>query len=249
MPVTYNVVLVAISAFIAVAAAYLALELSSRLFTLQGASRRVWLLGGAVSMGTGIWSMHFVAMLAWSIPIYVRYNLLIVLISLILAILAAFQAFIIVNRPKPSTQALLGGSAVMGVGIALMHYSGMTAIEMPAMLSYKPELFALSVAIAVIVSLVALKLFIAFRDSGRTSQVKWKLITALVMGASVMSMHYTGMAAAVITPQPGKQIALSNIDNTWLSFVVCIFTFCILGAMAAVLFDEPQKSGSRASGQ
>jgi NO-binding membrane sensor protein with MHYT domain len=242
MSVTYNFALVIVSALIAVTASYLALELSSRLLTAQGTSRRFWLIGGAIAMGTGIWSMHFVAMLAFSIPIYLTYNLLLVLLSLVLAILAALQALLIVSRPQPQTVELLAGAGSMGIGIALMHYSGMAAMEMPAVLHYQPKLFVLSVVIAIVVSLAALKLAIRFRQGRRADHSGLKLVTACLMGGAVLSMHYTGMAAAVFVPQPGKVIRPSGLDNTWLAYLVCTFTVALLGMMVALLYSEPKRS-------
>ena len=134
MNATYNPYLVLFSAFIAVLASYTALELSSRVTVSQGLTRRLWLMGGAIAMGTGIWSMHFIAMLAFSIPLFISYNLGIVFVSLLAAILASAQALFIIGRPKPSPMVLIAGSSIMGIGIALMHYTGMAAMQMPAML-------------------------------------------------------------------------------------------------------------------
>lgn len=242
MSASYNLVLVAVSACVAIAAAYIALDLSSRLFTTKGLARRFWLVGGAIAMGTGIWSMHFVAMLAFSIPIYVTYNLPVVFVSLILAILAAFQALFIVIRPKLNVFTLSAGSSVMGIGIALMHYSGMAAMRMPAMIHYQPVLFALSVLIAIGVSFIALKLFILFREGRRSINTGLKFMTACVMGGAVMSMHYTGMAAAIFVHDPTKTISLSGLDNTWLACVVCVFTLLVLGPMGVFLYSETQKN-------
>lgn len=242
MLISYDVSLVVVSAFTAVTAAYIALELASKLLTSRNTARKFWLIGGAIAMGTGIWSMHFIAMLAFSVPIYITYNLPIVLFSLILAILAAFQALVTISRSKPNVTALLAGSGSMGIGIATMHYCGMAAMEMPAMLHYQPLLFALSVAIAIAVSFAALKLSIAFRDYKRASNLWLKLATACVMGGAVLAMHYTGMAAAVFIPQPEKTVMLSGLDNSWLAYLVCIFTLLILGTMAIVLYGESKQN-------
>jgi NO-binding membrane sensor protein with MHYT domain len=237
MSITYNPILVIVSAMIAIAASYVALELSNRLVTSQKADRRFWLVGGAITMGTGIWAMHFIAMLAFSIPLYVTYHLPIVLLSLLLAVLASLQALFIVSRPHVSTFAVAGGSLSMGMGIAMMHYSGMAAMRMPAELGYNPGLFALSVLVAVIVSLAALTLFVIFREERFSRQLGLKLITACVMGGAVLSMHYTGMAAANFTHQPNITVALSGLDNTWLAAIVCTFALLVLGSMGVVLYS------------
>lgn len=241
MPVSYNTLLVIVSAFIAVTAAYIALELANKLLTARNAAHRFWLIGGAIAMGTGIWSMHFIAMLAFSVPIYITYNLPLVFLSLALAILASFQALSTVSQPKPSTKALLIGSGSMGIGIATMHYCGMAAMEMPAMLRYQPLLFALSVAIAIGVSFAALKLAITLREYQRTNNFWLKSATACVMGGAVLTMHYTGMAAAVFIPQPGKKVMVSGLDNTWLAYLVCIFTVLTMGMMLTILYSESRQ--------
>ncbi|HCF30359.1 MAG TPA: signal protein, partial [Cyanobacteria bacterium UBA11049] len=163
MPVSYNPYLVIVSAFIAVLASYAALDLAGRVAISRGDERKIWLLGGAVAMGTGIWSMHFLGMLAFSLPVNISYNFLLTIVSLLAAILASGLALSIVSRPRVSFSILLKSAIAMGVGIGLMHYIGMAAMEMMADTHYDPMLFLLSVAIAVVVSLVALKLSLQFR--------------------------------------------------------------------------------------
>jgi NO-binding membrane sensor protein with MHYT domain len=238
MPITYNPVLVMVSACIAIASSYIALETANRLVVSQKSHQRFWLIGGAIAMGTGIWAMHFVAMLAFSIPLYVTYDLPIVLFSLLLAILASLQALFVVSRPSVSTFALLGGSVIMGIGIAMMHYSGMAAMRMPAEVGYNSGLFALSILIAVVVSLAALTLAVIFRDEKFSRRLGLKSLVACVMGGAILSMHYTGMAAASFTHQPEIIVSLSGVDNSWLAAIVCTFTLLVLGGMGVVLYSE-----------
>ena len=234
MTTTYNPLLVVLSAAIAILASYTALELSSRVSRAQGVTRKLWLSGGALAMGTGIWSMHFIAMLAFSIPIYISYNFAIVLVSLIAAILAAYQALYIVSRPRPSMPSLLAGSSSMGMGIAIMHYTGMAAMQMPATLQYKPDLFLLSVVIAITVSFVALKLSLGFRQR---ADRKWsKLATACVMGGAVLSMHYTGMTAAIFKPDLSKLVEAAGLDNLSLAYIVCLLTMLIIAMTLATIY-------------
>ena len=241
MNVTYNPYLVVLSAVIAALASYTALELASRVTRSQGVTRKLWLMGGATAMGTGIWSMHFIAMLAFSIPIFISYNLGIVLISLLAAIIAAWQALFIVSRPRPGRNALLGGSSSMGLGIAIMHYTGMAAMQMPATVRYKPGLFLLSVVIAVTVSLVALKLSLGFRERAGH---KWsKIATACVMGGAVLSMHYTGMAAAMFHPDLSRIVKAAGLDNLSLAYIVCLFTLLIICITLATMYINSE-SGS-----
>ncbi|HEY9668964.1 MAG TPA: MHYT domain-containing protein [Coleofasciculaceae cyanobacterium] len=236
MAATYNPLLVILSAFIAILASYTALELASRVTDSRGHTRNFWLIGGAIAMGTGIWAMHFIAMLAFSIPIFISYNLAIVLVSLIAAILASAQALFIVSRPRPSLVSLLAGSSFMGIGIAIMHYTGMAAMQMPAMLNYKPSLFILSVIIAVTVSLVALKLSLKFREQAWVGRQWLKLATACIMGGAVLSMHYTGMAAAIFKPNFSQLVKAAGLDNLSLAYIVCLFTLLVLSLTLATIY-------------
>lgn len=243
MAATYNPYLVVFSALIAILASYTALELASRVTAAQGLTRRLWLTGGAIAMGTGIWSMHFVAMLAFSIPIFISYDLVIVLASLVAAILAAAQALYIIGHPRPGFLALLGGSSSMGIGIATMHYVGMTAMQMPANLHYQPGLFLLSVVIAVVVSLVALKLAILFRQGMGVKRKGLKAVSAVVMGAAVLAMHYTGMAAAVFKPNPDKLVGAAGLDNVSLAYIVCLFTLLIMSMTLSTMYISNNSGG------
>lgn len=239
MPVTYNPVLVFVSSAIAILAAYATLEVSSKLSAADGTNRTFWLINGAIVLGSGVWSMHFVAMLAFSVPISITYNLLLVLISLLVPVLVSFLALSIIGRPQPSQASILIGSLIIGIGIAIMHYSGMAAMQMSANLSYNPLLFGLSVAIAVIVSCVAIVLSLLFR---RQQGKKFlKLVSAVVMGVAVMSMHYTGMAAAAFEPNPSKIIPPSGLDNLSLAMLVCFYTLFVLGSVLSVIYIEPER--------
>ena len=240
MPVTYNPFLVVASALTAILAGYITLELAIRLKKSPDSGRSFWLVSGSIAMGTGIWSMHFVAMLAFSIPITINYNLYLVIASLLLPIFAASQALSIVCRPNPTIKALLGGSVLMGLGIAIMHYSGMAAMQMSADLRYRPDLLALSVLIAIAVSFVALKLSLVLQDKSKNVN-QLKILSAIIMGFAVLSMHYTGMAAAIFSPNPNKVIVSSNLDNIALAYLVCIFTIFVLGLMFSLIYIEPRK--------
>lgn len=195
-------------------------------------------------MGTGIWSMHFVAMLAFSMQLFISYNLGIVLISLVAAILASAQALFIVGRPKPDLRALLGGSSSMGIGIATMHYTGMAAMQMPANVHYKPNLFFLSVIIAITVSFVALKLSIMFRQEAWVGRKWLKMVTACIMGGAVLSMHYTGMAAAMFKPDLSKLVEAAGLDNLSLAYIVCLFTLLVLSLTLATIYINSEHRAS-----
>jgi two-component system sensor histidine kinase/response regulator len=180
---SYDYRLVALSVFIAVLASYAALDLAGRVTSARGKSRTLWLTCGAIAMGIGIWSMHYIGMLAFRLPVPVQYDWPTVLASLLAAILASAVALFVVSRKEMGTGRALVGSLFMGGGIATMHYTGMAAMRLPAMCGYRPWLVALSIVLAIVISLVAL--WLTFRFRGETRSWSWrKLATAVVMGAT-----------------------------------------------------------------
>src|ERR1041385_2429174 len=146
---TYSAQLVALSVLIAIFASYAALELAARTTAAAGRVRLTWLSGGATAMGVGIWSMHYIGMLAFRLPVPVLYDWPTVLLSLIAAIFASGVALFVVSRKRMGWPQVLTGSIIMGGGIAAMHYIGMAAMRLPAMCSYDPWLLTLSVAVAI----------------------------------------------------------------------------------------------------
>jgi two-component system, sensor histidine kinase and response regulator len=227
---TYDLRLVVLSVVIAVLASYAALDLAGRVTHAQGRSRTLWLGGGAIAMGIGIWSMHYVGMLAFQLPVPVLYDWPLVTMSLLAAILASLIALFVVSRnTMPRLNALLG-SVCMGGAIAGMHYIGMAAMRLPAMCHYSAWLVSVSVLLAIVISLVALLLTFHFRK--HTSGWSWlKAASALVMGAAVPVMHYTGMAAASFTAAPEAQENVShalNITGLGRESVILV-TFMVLG--------------------
>jgi PAS domain S-box-containing protein len=150
-------------------------------------------------MGMGIWSMHYIGMLAYDLPVAVLYHWPTVLWSLLAAVLASAVALFVVSRNKMGLVSIGIGSLLMGSGIAAMHYIGMEAMRLAAMCHYSPRLVVLSVILAVVISLVAL--WLTFQLRADANSVGWrKLASALLMGAAIPVMHYTGMAAVSFTP-------------------------------------------------
>lgn len=190
----YNSELVILSLAVAVVASYTALDLAGRVSAARG--RIVWLLGGAFSMGAGIWAMHFIAMLAFHLPIPIAYDPRMTLGSLLIATVSSGLALAIISRPALDSTTLSVGAALMGIGISAMHYTGMLAMQMSPPIRYDPVLFVASVLVAIMASFSAL--WIAFRLRGDRSRlaIARKLASAVVMGLAITGMHYTGMAAA-----------------------------------------------------
>jgi PAS domain S-box-containing protein len=226
---SYNYALVALSVLIAMFASYAALDLAGRVTAARGWTRAVWLLGGAGAMGTGIWSMHYIGMLAFILPIPMTYHWPTVLLSLDAAILASAIALYVVSRPKMGVSRAVAGSVLMGAGIASMHYIGMAAMRLPAICQFNSFLVVLSVVFAVLISLAALWIAFHFRDE--KTGIGWeKLAGAVVMGAGISVMHYTGMAAASFTASGmpadlSHAVGISTLGTAGIAGV----TFIVLG--------------------
>jgi PAS domain S-box-containing protein len=226
----YDWRLVALSITIAIGASYAALDLAGRVSTSRGRARALWLIGGAASMGLGIWAMHYIGMLAFRLPIPIAYHVPLVVVSLLAAFAASAVALYVVSRKQLSPAYLIGGSLAMGSGIVAMHYIGMAAMSLAAHRTYSAAIVALSVAIAVVVSGVALHLAFHLRDSQKNSA--WsRPFAALVMGIAIASMHYTGMAAVCFHPADGP-VAGPNLVSVSALGVFCIatITFTVLGS-------------------
>ncbi|MFY9223007.1 MAG: MHYT domain-containing protein, partial [Blastocatellia bacterium] len=207
MSSSYDMLLVVLSIVVAIVASYTALNLAGRVTAAQGGSRTMWLLGGATAMGIGIWSMHFIAMLAFSLPVPISYHIGITLFSMIAAILASAIALFIVSRNEMGVTQLLLGGVLMGVGIGVMHYSGMAAVQVDATVSYDPVFFLLSVVIAVVVSVVALWLSFHLRNETGGIGLLQKGISAIVMGGAIVGLHYTAMMASNFMPTSSSATA------------------------------------------
>jgi PAS domain S-box-containing protein len=226
---SYNYALVALSVLIAMFASYAALDLASRVTAAGGWTRALWVLGGACAMGTGIWSMHYIGMLAFILPIPVAYHWPTVLLSLFAAILASAIALYVVSRQKMGASQAVAGSVLMGAGIAGMHYIGMVAMRLPAVCQFNSLLVLLSVAFAVLISIAALWITFHFRDE-KMGVGRKKLAGAVVMGAAIPVMHYTGMAAASFAPS-GMPVDLSHavgISALGIAGIAAV-TFVVLG--------------------
>ncbi|WP_328803443.1 EAL domain-containing protein [Paenibacillus silvestris] len=217
---TYDMVLVAFSYVVAVVASYTVLDLVGRISTSKGVSRWSWLLFGAIAMGLGVWSMHFVGMLAFSLNISVAYNLVNVILSVVVVIAASFLALYVVGRSQLSWRLLLTGGLLLATGISAMHYIGMAAMEIN--ISYKPVYFALSILIALVASIAALWLAFYFRKGTEPSRMWKKLGSGLIMGAAVVGMHYTGMYAAQFE-------MLDTIDQTGMFLDQKLLAYTIAG--------------------
>lgn len=233
----YNPALVVLSIAIAVFASYTALDLGSRARIATPNRRLAWIGGAALAMGGGIWSMHFIGMLAFEIGMPAAYDTGLTLLSLVIAVAATGAAFAWVNRTGAGVRDILVSGPLMGLGVAGMHYTGMAAMHVPGTLAYSLPVVALSVGIAVTAATTAL--WLTFRQH----EVWQKIVAAIVMGVAVAGMHYTGMAAATfIAEEVGAHAAHATTlapNQQHLALFVAGATFLILFlAMLASSVDQ-----------
>lgn len=224
---SYSSSLVLISLCVAILASYTALDLSGRIATAKGRAVYLWMGGGALAMGIGVWSMHFIGMLAFSLPVDLGYDIGLTAFSLLIAILSSGFALWLVSQPRLPLLQLAFGALVMGAGIACMHYTGMAALRMLPGIDYDPGLFGASLAIAVGASAAAL--WIAFRLRQHTPYVRQiRGMAAVLMGLAIVGMHYTGMAAANFPEGSFCGALAGGLRGEGLVYLVLITTLAVL---------------------
>jgi diguanylate cyclase (GGDEF)-like protein len=249
MQSTYNPWLVCLSIAVSILVSFTSLRLAARVAESKRSAGRAWLMLGAISMGVGIWSMHFIGMLAFSLPITLRYDIGPTLASLVIAILTSGFAIKIASSSKLELIRHVLCSLAMGCGIVTMHYTGMSAIPVVPAISYDPALVAASVAIAVTASFAALWLtFNMRRETGRYT-IAARLSAAVIMGLAIAGMHYTAMAASRF--QLGSFCRGSvALDNRWLAILVAMATFALLTiTLITSVFDALLESRARLHAQ
>jgi signal transduction histidine kinase/DNA-binding response OmpR family regulator len=230
----YSLPLVALSYVVAVLASHVTLSLAQRLRPkgVAGPAHTPhwpWIIGGAFSMGTGIWSMHFIGMLAFHLPIEMVYDLGLTAASYVIAVVVSGFALLIFRRNDPTIRGITVPGLFIGFGICAMHYTGMAAMKMSPAIDYDAVLFAASVVIAIGAAMAAL--WIAFSlPQGHRHHGWHKLAAASVMGAAIVGMHYTGMAAANFSHDAVSTAGGPRLDTTWLAITISAFTFLILGS-------------------
>jgi PAS domain S-box-containing protein len=228
---SYDFALVAFSIVIAIVASYTALALGARVHASSGRFRLAWLAGGSVAMGIGIWSMHFVGMLAYRLPVAVTYDVPLWLASMAVAVGASALALWIAGRPVPSRLGLAGAGLALGGAIAGMHYVGMAAMRIPGRIGYAPRLVVLSLVVAVAAAAAALGLVLRTRSDDSPRGRRLKVGAAVVMGGGIAAMHYTAMAATRFTLVPGTvRVPQDHVLRTeGLAGGVIVGTLVVLG--------------------
>jgi PAS domain S-box-containing protein len=215
--------LVALSFAVSVLGSYCALQCARAMADARGAGRGAWLAAAAVAMGGGgIWSMHFIAMLACRFPVEVAYDVPLTALSLVVAVVFTGAGIALWGKTPRSRARIAAAGVLMGAGVASMHYIGMAAMRLPARIEYKPWLVAASILIAIAAATAALALSFS-------RQRQWRRAgSALVMGVAVSGMHYTAMAAAVFVPVAASAADPQDLTPDRLARAVFAVTLAVL---------------------
>ena len=234
----YEALLVVLSYVISVLGSYTALQLAIAIPQARDRSAALgWVIGAATALGGGaIWSMHFIAMNAADMGMPVSYDATLTFASLLMGIAASAIGLYVVGRGEGSTSKLLVSGVVTGLGVALMHYTGMEAVLMPAKIVYDPALFYGSLVIAVVAATVAL--WLAFNLRGNLQRFG----SALVMGVAVCGMHYTGMYAVRMTPAEEPAATGISLPPASLGQSVFIVSAVVLVLLLAFSAWKSQRS-------
>lgn len=237
----HNPLLVLVAYLVACAASFATLDMAERVAHADDpSSQRLWRWIGATCLAGGIWAMHFIGMLAFQAPIEIQYDLPITLFSLLIALLASWLAMYTLSHAQPSLVLYLKTALLIGLGIAGMHYVGMAAMQSRATAYYEPSLFALSIAIAIGASFAALWVAGYLREGSGMAHQLLKYSAALILGAGIFSMHFTGMAALQLVLPEGN-LPATPVDTSQLQLgltVALIILLILSSAISAALFDK-----------
>ncbi|ATX79077.1 PAS domain S-box-containing protein [Mariprofundus aestuarium] len=249
---TYNWILVAISVMAAVGASFVTLSTVPRIYSSSSDRRSLaWVAAFGLSLGAGIWTMHFIAILALKMPIPVQFDISLTAISLLLAVAVSSIAIYPLRFSgglKPSSLRTYFIGTIMGLGIAGMHYSGMAAMRMNATMHHDAVIVMIAVAIAIIASTTALLIANKLRDTHIFSQLPTKTLAAIVMGVAVSAMHYTAMEGMSFFETTTKLHFEAVIEPLIMAIFILIVAFLIQGGIIIVaLFDEAYSTSKSAA--
>lgn len=236
---TYDIWFVILSYAVSVFGSFTALELAGRVLEEAHKTKRLlWIVAAAVALGGGgIWSMHFIAMLAFKLPIPVNYDVTMTVASLIAAVVVTGVGLYIVTGRDLSMKRLCAAGLFVGLGVCAMHYIGMEAMQMAATLEYDPLIFALSVVVAVVVATVGLLLMVTMRQGVQ------RLVSAFVIAFAVSGMHYTGMFGTTCVPtfSPGQNDVAIAISPNMMAGSIAAATAGVLLLSLLLSFTTKRK--------
>jgi NO-binding membrane sensor protein with MHYT domain len=227
---TYDHWLILLSIIVAIIASFVALDLVSSLVpSRRRKNKKYWLAGGAIAFGTGIWSMHFIGILAFRLPIDVPYDIRFTVLSMLVAIVVSGLGLVFGSRESLGTRRLVGGGLLVGIGIVSMNYIGLEALQIEPRIRYQPGLLALSILIALGAAILSLWCAHKLRMETIFSAFQKKAGSAVIMGMAIFGMHYTGIAAAQFSPHSvGTAHAPWSINPAGLDGPIGAFTLLFL---------------------
>ena len=232
---SYDPSLVLLSFLIAVFSSAIALQTTAQSISVQKNSLRLMMLGtGSIALGGGVWSMHFIGMLAFALCTPVSYSTGLTILSMLPSVAASWVALDLISRKRLGLWQLLLGGVLVGAGIGTMHYAGMAAMQMAVSLRYDLLMFLLSIVVAVVLAVLALWVRFGLKRFNLPVPAL-TLMSAVVMGSAITGMHYIGMAAARFVPPPGFTPDNQGNSMSWqLAMGITLITIVITGLVVAV---------------
>lgn len=238
MPISWSINLVVLSVLIAMFGSFTALSHAERMRESKGYQATVWMVAGGVTLGMAIWSMHFIGMLAFHLPIPLGYDIRLTFISILPAIAAALLGFYLLRSPKLQISKIVFGGFLMGIGITAMHYTGMAALKMLPEISYNPAIFALSIVIAITAAIGALLIVYGGEKTSLHPLIQ-HMVGAVIMGFAIAGMHYTAMAGAEFAPGSICSVGALKIEPNLLALIITSGCFLLFsGGSFANLLDR-----------
>ncbi len=238
MQTTWNILLMFLSVLVAIIGSFTALTHAERMRATTGRAATLWMIAGSLTLGMTVWSMHFIGMLAWQLPIPIPYDLALTMLSAVPAIAAALLGFYVLRKTVIRTRRIVVSGLLMGAGISAMHYTGMAALKMTPTISYDPLILALSVAIATISAWGAL-LMMYRGDRIKLPPLPRFMLGAVSMGVAISGMHYVAMSGLHIHPGSTGIASAGHIDPGVLAaLIVIVVLFWFVSGILASWFDQ-----------
>ena len=233
----HDPVLMALSVLIAIQGSFVSLALAREVGRFEGARRRLVLAMSAVTLGSSIWAMHFIGMLAFHMPAEATYDLFLTLLSFLIAVLAVGVGYGIMTVIPGGNWRDIAAAIFTGGGIAGMHYVGMAAVTGPVELGYRSFWVGISVLVGIVAAGISLHLAFGTKLQART------ILGAVAMGLAISGMHYSAMHGTMITPTASAGAVTSHVlDRNLLAIVVAIVAFVICAT--SMLLLVPNRSAA-----
>ncbi|MCG7335882.1 diguanylate cyclase [Sporosarcina sp. ACRSM] len=237
---THDSTLILLSFIIAFLASFSGLDTVRRVFLSAGRRKLFWLTGGSLAMGLGIWAMHFIAMLAFQLPVLIHYDFYLVSLSVIIAIAASFWCLSLISLSEANLVRLFTGGIILGIGISGMHLVGMAAIK-ELFIHYQMLPLTFSISFSIVVSSIALLLAFRSSESGKRIRNSAKVISSVVMAMAIVGTHYTAMTATTFTGYRPFQVGAYMLNSQTIVIPVTIGALIILGVFLVISFISDQK--------